>query len=62
MRKFMSDLTITRFILYTFFILKSTLNYKIPKNLHYVRKGERAFLKKEYGRFLKKAPQKLLLR
>ncbi|MBQ9692467.1 MAG: hypothetical protein IJV70_04850, partial [Clostridia bacterium] len=39
---FINDLTITQFIFYTFFILKSTLNYKIPKSLHYVLKGERS--------------------
>lgn len=51
MRKFMSDLTITQFIFYTYFKTKSRLNHKISKSLHYVRKGERAFLKGE-TRFL----------
>ena len=48
---FINDLTITQFIFYTYFNIMSSLNYKIPKSLHYVRKGERASLKGE-TRFL----------
>ena len=32
----MSDLTITQFIFYTYFKIKSSLNHKISKSLHYV--------------------------